>query len=410
MAAMTMDALTDDILCPVPDIAPMSQADMDAAIESVRQAVGLPQGARVVAAMSGGVDSTVVAALLHKAGYDVVGVTLQLYDHGEALKKKGACCAGQDIHDARLAADLIGIPHYVLDYENRFKDAVIDQFADSYLKGQTPVPCIRCNQTVKFRDLLDVARDLGAEAMATGHYVRRATHGNRSQMRKAVDHSRDQSYFLFATTQDQLDYLRFPLADLEKPQVRGVAASLGLRIAAKPDSQDICFVPTGDYRTLIDRLRPQGREAGDIVHMDGRVLGRHSGITDYTIGQRRGLNVAVGEPLFVVKLDPDHRRVIVGPREALLTARLTLEETNWLGDQATIEEAARDGAPVLARVRSTRQPSPARLALVDGAVQVVFDQGEEGVAPGQACVLYDPTDDERVLGGGFIRSTEAVAV
>lgn len=410
MAAMTMDALTDDILCPVPDIAPMSQADMDAAIESVRQAVGLPQGARVVAAMSGGVDSTVVAALLHKAGYDVVGVTLQLYDHGEALKKKGACCAGQDIHDARLAADLIGIPHYVLDYENRFKDAVIDQFADSYLKGQTPVPCIRCNQTVKFRDLLDVARDLGAEAMATGHYVRRATHGNRSQMRKAVDHSRDQSYFLFATTQDQLDYLRFPLADLEKPQVRGVAASLGLRIAAKPDSQDICFVPTGDYRTLIDRLRPQGREAGDIVHMDGRVLGRHSGITDYTIGQRRGLNVAVGEPLFVVKLDPDHRRVIVGPREALLTARLTLEETNWLGDQATIEESARDGAPVLARVRSTRQPSPARLALVDGAVQVVFDQGEEGVAPGQACVLYDPADDERVMGGGFIRSTEAVAV
>ncbi len=410
MAAMTMDALTDDILCPVPDIAPMSQVDMDAAIESVRQAVGLPQGARVVAAMSGGVDSTVVAALLHKAGYDVVGVTLQLYDHGEALKKKGACCAGQDIHDARLAADLIGIPHYVLDYENRFKDAVIDQFADSYLKGQTPVPCIRCNQTVKFRDLLDVARDLGAEAMATGHYVRRATHGNRSQMRKAVDHSRDQSYFLFATTQDQLDYLRFPLADLEKPQVRGVAASLGLRIAAKPDSQDICFVPTGDYRTLIDRLRPQGREAGDIVHMDGRVLGRHSGITDYTIGQRRGLNVAVGEPLFVVKLDPDHRRVIVGPREALLTARLTLEETNWLGDQATIEEAARDGAPVLARVRSTRQPSPARLALVDGAVQVVFDQGEEGVAPGQACVLYDPADDERVMGGGFIRSTEAVAV
>ena len=410
MAAMTMDALTDDILCPVPDIAPMSQADMDAAVESVRQAVGLPQGARVVAAMSGGVDSTVVAALLHKAGYDVVGVTLQLYDHGEALKKKGACCAGQDIHDARLAADLIGIPHYVLDYENRFKDAVIDQFADSYLKGQTPVPCIRCNQTVKFRDLLDVARDLGAEAMATGHYVRRATHGNRSQMRKAVDHSRDQSYFLFATTQDQLDYLRFPLADLEKPQVRGVAASLGLRIASKPDSQDICFVPTGDYRTLIDRLRPQGRESGDIVHMDGRVLGRHSGITDYTIGQRRGLNVAVGEPLFVVKLDPDNRRVIVGPREALLTARLTLEETNWLGDQATIEEAARDGAPVLARVRSTRQPSPARLALVYRDDPVVFAQGEEGVAPGQACVLYDPADDERVMGGGFIRSTEAVAV
>ncbi|MET4684789.1 tRNA-specific 2-thiouridylase [Brevundimonas faecalis] len=407
MAGMTVL----DPACPIPDIAPMSSpADMEAAIESARQAVGLPVGARVVAAMSGGVDSTVVAALLHKAGYDVVGVTLQLYDHGAALKKKGACCAGQDIHDARLAAETIGIPHYVLDYESRFKDAVIDQFADSYLKGQTPVPCIRCNQTVKFRDLLDVARDLGAEAMATGHYVRRSPVGNRSQMRKAIDHSRDQSYFLFATTQEQLDYLRFPLADLEKPQVRGVAASLGLRIAAKPDSQDICFVPTGDYRTLIDRLRPQGREAGDIVHMDGRVLGRHSGITDYTIGQRRGLNVAVGEPLFVTRLDPDQRQVVVGPREALLTASLTLEETNWLGDQATIEEAARDGVPVLARVRSTRQPSPARLVFANEAVQVIFDQGEEGVAPGQACVLYDPADDERVLGGGFIRSTAAVAV
>jgi len=400
--------MTDDLTCPIPDIAPMSPTDMEAAIESVRQAVGLPLGTRIVAAMSGGVDSTVVAALLHKAGYDVVGVTLQLYDHGEALKKKGACCAGQDIHDARLAADLIGIPHYVLDYENRFKDTVIDQFADSYLKGQTPVPCIRCDQTVKFRDLLDVARELGAEAMATGHYVRRAIAGNRAQMRKAIDHSRDQSYFLFATTQDQLDYLRFPLADLEKPQVRGVAASLGLRIAAKPDSQDICFVPTGDYRTLIDRLRPQGREAGEIVHMDGRVLGKHSGITDYTIGQRRGLNVAVGEPLFVTKLNPELRQVIVGPREALLTASLVLEETNWLGQQTTIEEAARDGAEVLARVRSTRQPSKARLAYEDGEVKVVFAQGEEGVAPGQACVLYDPADDERVLGGGFIQSTQAV--
>ena len=352
MAAMT---LVEDF-CPVPDIA---RTDMDAAVESARAAVGLPVGARVVAAMSGGVDSTVVAALLHKAGYDVVGVTLQLYDHGAALKKKGACCAGQDIHDARLAADMIGIPHYVLDYESRFKDAVIDQFADSYLKGQTPVPCIRCNQTVKFRDLLDVARDLGAEAMATGHYVRRAVAGNRSQMRKAVDHSRDQSYFLFATTQDQLDYLRFPLADLEKPQVRGVAAELGLKIAAKPDSQDICFVPSGDYRTLIDRLRPQGREAGEIVHMDGRVLGQHSGITDYTIGQRRGLNVAVGEPLFVTRLEPDTRRVVVGPREALLTASLTLEETNWLGDEATIREAAEAGAPCWpASARRANPPPP----------------------------------------------------
>ncbi|SFS88720.1 tRNA 2-thiouridine(34) synthase MnmA [Brevundimonas viscosa] len=397
--------LVEDI-CPVPTIAP---ADTDAAIAAARAAVGLPVGTRIVAAMSGGVDSTVVAALLHKAGYDVVGVTLQLYDHGQALKKKGACCAGQDIHDARLAAETIGIPHYVLDYESRFRDAVIDQFADSYLRGETPVPCIRCNQTVKFRDLLDVARDLGAEAMATGHYVRRAiTADGRVQMRKAIDPSRDQSYFLFATTAAQLDYLRFPLADLEKPQVRGVALDLGLRIAAKPDSQDICFVPNGDYRTLIDRLRPEGRQAGEIVHMDGRVLGEHGGITDYTIGQRRGLNVAVGEPLFVTKLDPVKRHVIVGPREALLTAALTLEETNWLGDQPSLEAAAAEGAPVLARVRSTRAPSPARLAFADGAVSVVFETGEEGVAPGQACALYDPADPDRLLGGGFIKATTAV--
>ncbi len=393
--------------CPVPDIA---RADMDAAIEAARAAVGLPVGARVVAAMSGGVDSTVVAALLHKAGYDVVGVTLQLYDHGAALKKKGACCAGQDIHDARLAAETLGIPHYVLDYESRFRDAVIDQFADSYLRGETPVPCIRCNQTVKFRDLLDVARDLGAEAMATGHYVRRAVGPDgRPQLRKAVDPSRDQSWFLFATTAGQLDYLRFPLADLEKPQVRGVAAELGLKIAAKPDSQDICFVPTGDYRTLIDRLRPQGREPGQIVHLDGRVLGTHAGITDFTIGQRRGLNVAVGEPLFVVRLDPDARQVVVGPREALLTASVQLEEINWLGDQPTMADAADDGVQVLARVRSTGRPSPARLARSGNSVAVVFDAGEEGVSPGQACVLYAADDPDRVLGGGFIQGTTALA-
>jgi tRNA-specific 2-thiouridylase len=305
---------------------------------------------------------------------------------------------------------MLGVPHYVLDYESRFRESVIDQFADSYLRGHTPVPCIRCNQTVKFRDLLDVARDLGAEAMATGHYVGRSVIDGRPQLRVAADASRDQSYFLFATTPTQLDYLRFPLADLPKPQVRGVAQALGLKIAVKPDSQDICFVPSGNYVNLIDKLRPQGRDPGDIVHLDGRVLGRHAGVVGFTIGQRRGLNVAVGEPLFVVGLDPDAKRVVVGPREALLTAALTLEETNWLGDEATITAAAEAARPVLARVRSTRQPIPAHLAAGETGVEVRFDgEGEEGVAPGQACVLYDAADPGRVLGGGFIASTRAAA-
>ncbi|MFP1132150.1 tRNA 2-thiouridine(34) synthase MnmA [Asticcacaulis sp. W401b] len=391
--------------CPVPVF---DTADLGEAIARVRHSVGLPQGARVVAAMSGGVDSSVAAALLHAAGYEVIGVTLQLYDHGQALKKTGACCAGQDIHDARIAAEKIGIAHYVLDYESRFKDSVIEEFADSYLRGETPVPCIRCNQTVKFRDLLDVARDLGAEAMATGHYVERRDTGNRAELRRAVDRNRDQSYFLFATTREQLDFLRFPLADIPKPQVRDIARQMGLNVAAKPDSQDICFVPEGKYTTLIDRLRPQGREAGDIVHLDGRVLGRHQGITGYTIGQRRGLNIAVGEPLFVIKLDAETRRVIVGPREALNTAALVMKETNWLGDQETLETAAAAQLPVLARVRSTRPPVPARLNLHEGQVEVVFDASEEGVAPGQACVLYDPADEDRVLGGGFIERTRAI--
>lgn len=391
--------------CPVPVF---DTADLGEAIARVRQSVGLSQGARVVAAMSGGVDSSVAAALLHAAGYEVIGVTLQLYDHGQALKKTGACCAGQDIHDARVAAEKIGIAHYVLDYESRFKDSVIEEFADSYLRGETPVPCIRCNQTVKFRDLLDVARDLGAEAMATGHYVERRDTGNRAELRRAIDRNRDQSYFLFATTREQLDFLRFPLADIPKPQVRDIARQMGLNVAAKPDSQDICFVPEGKYTTLIDRLRPQGREAGDIVHLDGRVLGKHQGITGYTIGQRRGLNIAVGEPLFVIKLDAEARRVIVGPREALNTAALVMKETNWLGDHETLESAAAAHLPVLARVRSTRPPVPARLNLHEGQVEVVFDASEEGVAPGQACVLYDPADEDRVLGGGFIERTRPV--
>ncbi|HTK34825.1 MAG TPA: tRNA 2-thiouridine(34) synthase MnmA [Caulobacteraceae bacterium] len=388
---------------------PLDTLDASRAETRAASAVNLPSRTRVVAAMSGGVDSTVTAALLARAGYDVVGVTLQLYDHGAAVKKAGACCAGQDIRDARQAAERLGIPHYVLDYESRFRQSVIDDFADAYLRGETPIPCIRCNQTVKFRDLVEVARELGAEAMATGHYVRRVEGPHGPELHRAADPSRDQSYFLFATTREQLAFLRFPLGDLPKTEVRGVAAELGLSVATKPDSQDICFVPEGRYSTLIDKLRPDAAGAGEIVHMDGRVLGRHEGVSRYTVGQRRGLNVAVGDPLFVVRLEPAEKRVVVGPREALLTASLRLKETNWLGDEATIEAAAASGLPVLARVRSTRDPVPARLVLQDGVPAVLFEAPDEGVSPGQACVLYAVDTPSRVLGGGFIASTTPAA-
>jgi tRNA-specific 2-thiouridylase len=355
--------------------------------------------------MSGGVDSSVTAALLKYAGYDVVGVTLQLYDYGAALKKQGACCAGQDIHDARRVAEALGIPHYVLDYESRFRAQVMEDFADTYLKGSTPIPCIRCNQTVKFSDLLATARDLGADCMATGHYIRRTvTPNGTAQLARAADPDRDQSYFLFATTRDQLDFLRFPLGGMRKADVRRAAAALGLQVAAKPDSQDICFVPAGKYSDIVEKLRPGASAPGDIVHLDGRVMGRHDGVIRYTIGQRRGLGVATGEPLFVVRLDAPGRRVIVGPREALATRALTIGETNWLGS-GSLADACAAGMPALARVRSTRAPVPGRMALVDGAPGFVFDAPEEGVAPGQACVLYAAPDGATVLGGGFIAST-----
>jgi len=361
-----------------------------------------PAQTRVVAAMSGGVDSSVVAAMLASEGYEVIGVTLQLYDHGAAVNKPGACCAGQDIHDARRVADRLGIPHYVLDYESRFREAVMEDFADTYLAGATPIPCVRCNQRVKFADLLAMARDLGADCLATGHYVRREMGPEGPELWRAAEPERDQSYFLFATTPEQLDYLRFPLGGLPKSQTRQLATRFGLKVADKPDSQDICFVPTGKYQQIVEKLRPGSIEPGEIVHVDGRVLGRHEGVINYTVGQRRGLGVATGEPLFVVKLDAAGKRVIVGPREALGVTRIRLSEVNWIGERAATEDAL-DGRRVLVRVRSTRPPVPARLAIGAGW-EVALDAPEEGVAPGQAAVFYDP-DSPRVLGGGWIMAT-----
>ncbi|WP_288951075.1 tRNA 2-thiouridine(34) synthase MnmA [uncultured Paracoccus sp.] len=358
-----------------------------------------PAQTRVVVAMSGGVDSSVVAAMLAAQGYDVIGVTLQLYDHGAALAKKGACCAGQDIHDARRVAERIGFPHYVLDYENKFRESVIEEFADAYLAGATPVPCIRCNERVKFRDLLETARDLDADCMATGHYIRRLEGPHGAELHMAADPNRDQSYFLFSTTQEQLDFLRFPLGGLaSKAETRALAARYGLAVADKPDSQDICFVPNGNYASVIEKLRPGAADPGEIVDMDGNALGTHRGVIHYTIGQRRGLGIGgLGDPLYVVRLEPETRRVVVGPKEALATKIVPVTEVNWLGDEPFTGEIA-----ISARIRSTRPPRPAILRVTgDRRAEIELLAPEEGVSPGQACVFY-ATDSTRVLGGGWI--------
>src|SRR5829696_1454495 len=363
---------------------------------------------RVVVAMSGGVDSSVVAALLAEEGYEVIGITLQLYDHGAATHRKGACCAGQDVHDARRVADALGIPHYVLDYEARFREAVIDRFAESYLSGETPVPCVECNRSVKFRDLLDTARELGADVLATGHYVtsRALPDGSRALFR-AADPERDQSYFLYATTREQLAMLRFPLGERGKVETRALARDLGLAVADKADSQDICFVPQGRYSDVIERLKPGAVQPGEVVHLDGRVLGRHRGIVHYTVGQRRGLGLSAGEPLYVVRLEAERARVVVGPREALATRTIRIADVNWLGD-ASLAAAGPDGMEVAVRVRSSREPRPALLRPLGEGADVELLAPEDGVSPGQACVIYDSGGARaRVLGGGTIARAEA---
>ena len=359
-----------------------------------------PAETRVVVAMSGGVDSSVVAAMLAEQGYDVVGVTLQLYDHGAALAKKGACCAGRDIHDARRVAETMGFAHYVLDYENTFREAVMEDFADAYLAGATPVPCIRCNERVKFKDLLATARDLNADCMATGHYIQRKM-GLAPELHMAVDANRDQSYFLFSTTPDQLNYLRFPLGHLaSKAETRALASKYGLPVADKPDSQDICFVPNGNYAAVIEKLRPGAADPGEIVDLAGNVLGTHRGVIHYTIGQRKGLGIGgLEDPIYVVKLDPALRRVIVGPKAALATRTFPLREINWLGDMAF---DSRDEWHLNVKVRSTRPPRPAIVRPVSATEAMVeLLNAEDGVSPGQACVFYE-NDGSRVFGGGWI--------
>ena len=364
-----------------------------------------PKDTRVVVAMSGGVDSSVCAALLHEQGYDVVGVTLQLFDYGETVAKSKTCCAGQDIYDAKKVADKCGFPHYVLNYESNFRQSVIDGFADSYIKGETPIPCVRCNQTVKFRDLLEVAHDLGADCMATGHYIKRTVDENgKAQLHRAHDHGKDQSYFLFATTQEQLDFLRFPLGGWSKDKTRQEAERLGLITANKPDSQDICFVPHGDYAKVVKKIRPEAEKPGKIMHVDGREVGTHNGIIHYTIGQRKGLGIGGGvsennEPFYVIRIDPDKNEVIVGPKDALARNVIHIKECNWLTDVPA------DGLPIELKFRSIMKPVPARLmGGANGAAEIHLNDAQYGISPGQAAVCYT---DGRVLGGGWIERTEA---